>query len=90
MYKRLLLLYNRLADHIPTVGGLHPKAYRHQSLIQSRLFSNNQATMLDLNLVADLLHRPIAEQQAHIKSIGTTVGRIRGDLHALQQSWTLL
>ncbi|ORZ40181.1 CPSF A subunit region-domain-containing protein [Catenaria anguillulae PL171] len=90
MYKRLLLLYNRLADHIPTVAGLHPKAHRHQSLVQSRLFSNNQATMLDLNLVVDLLHRPIAEQHAHIKTIGTSVGRVRGDLRGLQQAWTLL
>ncbi|KAI9184074.1 mRNA cleavage and polyadenylation factor subunit [Blastocladiella emersonii ATCC 22665] len=89
-YKRLLVLSNQLAESIPTVGGLHPKAHRQQPLVQSRLFSNNQATMLDLDVVAaGMLAEPIAEQHAYVKGAGSTLPRVRWDLRALAGAWTV-
>ncbi|KAJ3361648.1 Cleavage and polyadenylation specificity factor subunit 1 [Allomyces javanicus] len=88
-YKRLLLLYNRICELLPTAAALHPKAYRHY-LVQSRLFSNNPATMLDLNLIADFLTRPLAEQHEHARALGSTLARIRDDVRAVSAAWTVL
>ncbi|KAJ3373889.1 Cleavage and polyadenylation specificity factor subunit 1 [Allomyces arbusculus] len=88
-YKRLLLLYNRICESLPTAAALHPKAYRHY-LVQSRLFSNNPATMLDLNLIADFLTRPLAEQHEHARALGSTLARIRDDVRAVSAAWTVL
>ncbi|KNE65240.1 hypothetical protein AMAG_10884 [Allomyces macrogynus ATCC 38327] len=88
-YKRLLLLYNRICESLPTAAALHPKAYRHY-LVQSRLFSNNPATMLDLNLIADFLARPLAEQHEHARALGSTLARIRDDVRAVSAAWTVL
>ncbi|KNE54337.1 hypothetical protein AMAG_00317 [Allomyces macrogynus ATCC 38327] len=88
-YKRLLLLYNRICESLPTAAALHPKAYRHY-LVQSRLFSNNPATMLDLNLIADFLTRPLPEQHEHARALGSTLARIRDDVRAVSAAWTVL
>ncbi|KAI9223242.1 CPSF A subunit region-domain-containing protein [Blastocladiella britannica] len=82
-YKRLLLVYNRLVELLPTNAGLHPKAYRHGTLVENRLYSNNQATMLDLDVIMNMLLESVADQNAYARAGGTTLARIRGDVRAL-------
>ncbi|KAL7750781.1 mRNA cleavage and polyadenylation factor subunit [Sorochytrium milnesiophthora] len=89
VFKRLLLLYGKMATTIAQPAGLNPRGYRHD-IPEARTFSNSAKTILDMDLLYDYLALPRVIQEDIVHRVGTSVDRMYGDLRVLQEGWQIL
>ncbi|KAI9146233.1 CPSF A subunit region-domain-containing protein [Paraphysoderma sedebokerense] len=83
IYKRLILLYNKMVPGIQHHAGLNPKSFRvpQNSL---RLYNNPQKTILDGDLIYQFLDLSSVNQKELTQQVGTTVEKVVTDLRGLE------
>lgn len=79
VYRRLLMLQNAMATHIPHIAGLNPKAYRAVRATIPELF-NPSRNILDGELLWKYTNLSVIEKSEVARRIGITVDQIIDDL----------